>query len=239
MLSRLSERICFDADITHKQVVDVFMSQNMIQQATSFLLDALKDNKPEQGQLQTRLLEMNLVNAPQVADAILGNEMFTHYDRPRIANLCEKAGLLQRVRFLLHTPPWFVADILYWHVRRRWSITTILLTLSESLSILIYSPLMYDFVSFLPRRNFTLILTASIQWLVNYFVKLTVEQTLECFNEMLKVNIRQNLQIVVQSATKYSDLIGPTRLIEMFESYKTFEGTSARANLLRIGVDVK
>ena len=69
----------------------------MIQPATSFLLDALKDNKPEQGHLQTRLLELNLVHAPQVADAILGNEMFTHYDRPRIANLCEKAGLLQRV----------------------------------------------------------------------------------------------------------------------------------------------
>ena len=73
------------------------MSQNMIQPATSFLLDALKDNKPEQGPLQTRLLEMNLMHAPQVADAILGNEMFTYFDRPRIANLCEKAGLLQRV----------------------------------------------------------------------------------------------------------------------------------------------
>src|SRR3954470_24555043 len=73
------------------------MSQNMIQPATSFLLDALKENKPEQGPLQTRLLEMNLVHAPQVADAILGNEMFSHYDRPRIANLCEKGGLLQRV----------------------------------------------------------------------------------------------------------------------------------------------
>jgi clathrin heavy chain len=80
-----------------ERVVDIFMSQNMIQQATSFLLDALKENKPEQGPLQTRLLEMNLVNAPQVADAILGNEMFSHYDRPRIANLCEKAGLMQRV----------------------------------------------------------------------------------------------------------------------------------------------
>ena len=76
------------------------MSQNMIQPATSFLLDALKENKPEQGHLQTRLLEMNLVHAPQVADAILGNEMFTHYDRPRIANLCEQAGLLQRVSIL-------------------------------------------------------------------------------------------------------------------------------------------
>ena len=73
------------------------MGQNMIQPATSFLLDALKDNRPEQAHLQTRLLEMNLVHAPQVADAILGNEMFSHYDRPRVANLCEKAGLLQRV----------------------------------------------------------------------------------------------------------------------------------------------
>lgn len=32
----------------------------------------------------------------KVADAILGNNMFTHYDRPQIASLCEKAGLLQR-----------------------------------------------------------------------------------------------------------------------------------------------
>lgn len=39
---------------------------------------------------------MNLMSAPQVADAILGNAMFTHYDRAHVAQLCEKAGLLQR-----------------------------------------------------------------------------------------------------------------------------------------------
>ncbi len=88
--TNLTEQLSF-------QVVDIFMSQNMIQQATSFLLDALKENKPEHGPLQTRLLEMNLLHAPQVADAILGNDMFSNYDKPRIANLCEKAGLLQRV----------------------------------------------------------------------------------------------------------------------------------------------
>ena len=80
-----------------ERVVDIFMSQNMIQPATSFLLEALKDNKPEQAHLQTRLLEMNLLHAPQVADAILVNQILTHFDRPRIANLCEKAGLMQRV----------------------------------------------------------------------------------------------------------------------------------------------
>ena len=68
----------------------------MVQQCTSFLLDALKNNRPAEGNLQTRLLEMNLMTAPQVADAIMGNQMFTHYDKAHIAQLCEKAGLLQR-----------------------------------------------------------------------------------------------------------------------------------------------
>lgn len=72
----------------------------MIQQCTAFLLDALKNNRPSEGPLQTRLLEMNLMHAPQVADAIMGNQMFTHYDRPHVAQLCEKAGLLQRVCYL-------------------------------------------------------------------------------------------------------------------------------------------
>ncbi|KAJ6625007.1 clathrin heavy chain 1 [Mycena sp. CBHHK59/15] len=164
-----------------ERVVDIFMSQNMIQPATSFLLDALKENRPEQGPLQTRLLEMNLVHAPQVADAILGNEMFTHYDRPRIANLCEKAGLLQRA--LEH----------------------------------------YEDLADIKRA---IVHTAALQpeWLVNYFSRLTTEQSMACLQEMLRVNIRQNLQVVIQIATKYSDILGPVKLIEMFESFKSFEG---------------
>lgn len=39
---------------------------------------------------------LSLCHALQVADAILGNQMFTHYDRAHVAQLCEKAGLLQR-----------------------------------------------------------------------------------------------------------------------------------------------
>ncbi|PPQ65881.1 hypothetical protein CVT24_011212 [Panaeolus cyanescens] len=164
-----------------ERVVDIFMSQNMIQPATSFLLDALKDNKPEQGHLQTRLLELNLVHAPQVADAILGNEMFSHYDRPRIANLCEKAGLLQRA--LEHYED--IADI---------------------------------------KRAIVHASTLPSDWVVNYFSRLTTEQSIACLQEMLRVNIRQNLQVVIQVATKYSDILGPIKLIEMFESFKTFEG---------------
>ncbi|KIM73334.1 hypothetical protein PILCRDRAFT_15303 [Piloderma croceum F 1598] len=101
-------------------------------------------------------LEMNLIHAPQVADAILGNEMFTHYDRSR-TNICEKAGLLQRV--LEHYED--LADI------KRAIVHTNLL---------------------------------QPEWL-----------------EMLRVNIHQNLQIVSQIATKYSDVLGPVKLIEMFD----------------------
>ena len=67
-----------------------------MQPCTSFLLEVLKHDKPSEAALQTRLLEMNLLVAPQVADAILGNQMFHHYDRAHIGQLCEKAGLLQR-----------------------------------------------------------------------------------------------------------------------------------------------
>lgn len=164
-----------------ERVVDVFLSQNMIQQATAFLLDALKDNKPEQGHLQTRLLEMNLINAPQVADAILGNEMFSYYDKPRIAQLCESAQLYQRA--LENTD----------------DATTI-------------------------KRNIVRTDKLDPEWLVNYFGRMSLEQSFDSLNEMLKTNIRQNLQAVIQIATKFSDLLQPNRLIELLEKYRTAEG---------------
>lgn len=164
-----------------ERVVDVFLSQNMIQQATAFLLDALKDNKPEQGHLQTRLLEMNLINAPQVADAILGNEMFSYYDKPRIAQLCESAQLYQRALENTEDP------------------TAI-------------------------KRNIVRTDKLDPEWLVNYFGRMSLEQSFDCMNEMLKTNIRQNLQAVIQIATKFSDLLQPNRLIDMLEKYRTAEG---------------
>ncbi|KAJ2940183.1 hypothetical protein O0L34_g11747 [Tuta absoluta] len=167
------------ADIN--QIVDVFMEQNMVQQCTAFLLDALKNNRPEEGPLQTRLLEMNLMSAPQVADAILGNAMFTHYDRAHVAQLCEKAGLLQRA--LEH-----------------------------------YTDL-YDI-----KRAVVHTHLLSAEWLVTYFGQLSVEDSLECLKAMLQANMRQNLQICVQIATKYHEQLTTKALIELFESFKTYEG---------------
>eukprot|EP00879_Flechtneria_rotunda_P000465 GHRR01000566.1.p1 GENE.GHRR01000566.1~~GHRR01000566.1.p1 ORF type:complete len:1351 (+),score=578.78 GHRR01000566.1:197-4249(+) len=77
-------------------MADLFLQRNMVREATGFLLDALAADRPEDGPLQSKLLEINLVTNPQVADAILANGTLTHYDRPRIAQLCEKAGLYMR-----------------------------------------------------------------------------------------------------------------------------------------------
>lgn len=41
---------------------------------------------------------------------------------------------------------------------------------------------------------------------------------------MLQANIRQNLQICVQIATKYHEQLTTKSLIELFESFKTYEG---------------
>jgi clathrin heavy chain len=166
------------------RVVDIFQAQGMVQEATSFLLDALKDNKPEQGHLQTRLLELNLVNAPQVAEAILSNDMFTHYDRPRIATMCEKAGLHQKALELYQDPE---------------AIKRILVSATGTESL-------------------------STDWLTNYFGKLSVDQSFDCLDAMLKNNIRGTLEAVVKIATKYSELLGAVRLIDLFEKYKTAEG---------------
>ncbi|KAG0165695.1 hypothetical protein DFQ28_008457 [Apophysomyces sp. BC1034] len=163
------------------KVVDVFLSQNMIQQATSFLLDYLKGNRPEDAALQTRVLEMNLIHAPQVADAILGTGMLTHYDRVLVGSLCEKAGLYQRA--LEH-----FTDI-------------------------------HDIKRIIPHTHLM-----NAEWLVNYFGTLSVDQTLECLKEMLTNNLRQNLQVVVQIAIKYSEQLQPHNLIDMFETFKSNEG---------------
>ena len=69
------------------------------------------------------------------------------------------------------------------------------------------------------------------QWLVNYFGSLSVEDSLECLKAMLQANIRQNLNVCVQIASKYHEQLSTNSLIEIFESFKSYEGKSFRFNL--------
>lgn len=170
-----------DTNLNVETVADLFFSQNYIQQGTAFLLDALKNDSPAEGHLQTKVLEINLLHAPQVADAILGNNMFSHYDKPTIGKLCEKSGLFQRA--LEHYDD-----------------------LKDIKRVIVHT-------NVLP-----------IDWLVSYFGQLNVQQSVACLKELLSNNIQQNLQVVIQVATKYSDLIGALTLIKIFEDNKCNEG---------------
>ena len=162
-------------------VADLFLQRNMIREATSFLLEVLKNDNPEQAGLQTKVLEINLVTFPNVADAILGQGKLTHYDRPRIAQLCEKAGLYMRA--LQH----------------------------------------YTEVSDLKR---CCVNTHGIepQALIEWFGTLSREWALECVNELLTVNMRQNLQIVVNICKEYTEQLTADSIIAMLEKKNCDEG---------------
>ena len=51
-------------------VLQVFLEFSRVQEATAFLLEALKGNRPDEGHLQTKLFEINLMSAPNVAEGI-------------------------------------------------------------------------------------------------------------------------------------------------------------------------
>lgn len=59
---------------------------------------------------------------------------------------------------------------------------------------------------------------------MNFFGSLSVEDSLECLRAMLSANIRQNLQLCVQVASKYHEQLGTQSLVELFESFKSYEG---------------
>jgi clathrin heavy chain len=120
------------------------------------------------------VLEINLMGgSPQVADAILGNEMFTHYDKAHIGRLCEQAGLMQRA--LEH-----------------------------------YTDLA-DIKRIMQQGGGTL----NPEFLLSYFGTISREGSLEVLKDLLTRNLRQNLNIVVQIATKYSDPLGPENLMKV------------------------
>lgn len=84
--------------ISADETVDMFVTNQKIQQATEFLLDILQNKNDEStAMLQTKLLEINLkFSPPSVADKIFARKICQFYDGMKLAPLCERAGLYQR-----------------------------------------------------------------------------------------------------------------------------------------------
>lgn len=81
-------------------VTDQFLAMRDVKNATNIMLEYLRTrgDREEDAALQTKLLEANLMHAPHVANAIMDSEeyRFSHYDKVKIAQLCETAQLYQR-----------------------------------------------------------------------------------------------------------------------------------------------
>ena len=77
------------------QVVEIFVSRQRVQELTSFMVEYLSKNLPEDGYLQTKILELNLYENAKAANMILESNAFSYYDKQKIAQICEKMGLFQ------------------------------------------------------------------------------------------------------------------------------------------------
>jgi clathrin heavy chain len=85
-----------DPNVNVHQIAELFLQNNRVQEMTAFLVECMKANRQEDSQWQTKALELNLMGAPHVAEAILQMGIWNQYDRQKVANLCEQKGNLQR-----------------------------------------------------------------------------------------------------------------------------------------------
>jgi clathrin heavy chain len=162
------------------QVVSVFLEFNKIQECTAFLLEALKNNRPDEGHLQTRVFEINIMSAPNVAEGIFKLNLFTQYDREKVAKMCEQVGLFGRA---------------LQNYTNMGDIKRVMLNTHA-----------------IPEDQ-----------IIEFFGRLSEEDTLQCMYDMLKSN-RQNVQIVAKIAVKYANKIDTKKSIEVLDSFGTNEG---------------
>ena len=115
-----------DKSLNVHQIADMFLQRNRIQEFTSLLFDCMRENKPDDANYQTKVLEVNIMIAPQIVESILQMKIWRLYNKPKIAALCEQKGMYQRAlenytdikdikRVLLNShalSPDFIADYL-------------------------------------------------------------------------------------------------------------------------------
>ncbi|EMD46427.1 clathrin heavy chain, putative [Entamoeba histolytica KU27] len=77
-------------------IIDLFARYRYLKEITALILDTLDGDNEQYANIQTKVLEMNLIGAPQIADTIFENDMLKHFDHNRIGKLCEQAGLFKR-----------------------------------------------------------------------------------------------------------------------------------------------
>jgi len=164
-------------------VMGTFMQMNDVANTTAVLHQYLlsRGDRDEDGPLQTKLFEINLLGAPMVARTLLAENPFTKFDRLRIARLCEQAQLFQ---FALENYT-EIDDI---------------------------------------RRVIVNTHAIEPEFLLNFFQNLQPADGLECMRDLLKYNLQQNINLAVELAKRYSEVLGAAHLIKLFEGFNAWTG---------------
>lgn len=59
---------------------------------------------------------------------------------------------------------------------------------------------------------------------MNYFSRLSVDDSFQILKHLLEINLRANLRFVMEVVIKYSEQLTPARVIEMFDQFNCYEG---------------
>lgn len=92
----LAKNFCKTGKISAHKAAEIFVQAGKPQELTAFCVECLQDNRPEDAQLQTVVLEYCLKSNPTFAETIFQSGKWTQYIKPRIGPLCEQKGLLPR-----------------------------------------------------------------------------------------------------------------------------------------------
>ncbi|CAA9990983.1 clathrin heavy chain, putative [Plasmodium knowlesi strain H] len=180
-------------------IIDYLLSKKKLQEATSILLDFLKDNKPEHKNLQTKLFEFNLYNNVQVAETLFQMDIFTYYDKNRIAYLCEEKGLYQRA------------------LENYTNLNDIKRVITKSSCFQKNTNMNHNMEDSLPNR------AISIDWIKKYFSTLSDSVCQDILFDFMKGN-KINMEVVISICVQYYNKIGIKKIINKFEENKNYEG---------------
>ncbi|CRG97759.1 clathrin heavy chain, putative [Plasmodium gallinaceum] len=182
-------------------IVDYLLSKKRLQEATSLLLDYLKDNKPEHKNLQTKLFEFNLYNNVQVAETLFQMDIFTYYDKNKIAYLCEEKGLYQRA------------------LENYTNLNDIKRVINKSTCFQKNGSINNTF----DNNNTSINKGISLEWIKNYFSTLSDTVCQDILFDLMKGN-KVNMDVIISICVQYYNKIGIKKIINKFEENKNYEG---------------
>ncbi|CAD2113784.1 clathrin heavy chain, putative [Plasmodium vinckei] len=187
------------------KIVDYLLNNNKLQEATSILLDYLKDNKPEHKHLQTKIFEFNLYHNVQIAETIFQMDIFTYYDKNRIAYLCEEKGLYQRA------------------LENYTNINDIKRVITKSACFQKNGNISNNLNSEGGAGNMSLHGGISLEWIKNYFSTLSDSVCQDLLFDFMKGN-KVNIEIIISICVQYYNKIGIKKIVNKFEENKNYEG---------------